>query len=197
MNFYGEYPDIPQVPEDVLLSCQEIIELPEREYPNRMKEHRGNYEGRHKIKRVNSELKQWLIANFPFEIWAYYSVYPLLIYPHVDMRSVGYNYFIDTGGEVDTVFYNKVPNVGNTKLWNSINPRNEKYSNDDESIPLQELHRIRFEPRRWVKLQTDIPHGTEGSLVRPRVHITLGAVDDMPTSNSPVADSVRDLVYNW
>jgi hypothetical protein len=197
VNFYGEYVDIPNVPGELLLSPTEIVDLPEREYHGGMKEHRGNYQGRHKLKKVSPELKLWLIENFPFEIVAYYSVYPILIAPHVDIRPVGYNYFIDTGGDVDTVFYNKVPNVGNTNLWNSINPNNIKYNNLNESEPLVELSRINFELARWVKLQTDIPHGTEGNMIRPRVMITVTQTTHLRVNNIAIAESLKEMIDNW
>jgi hypothetical protein len=196
-NFYGEYADILSVPSDIVLSRDQILSLPEREYHNGMKEHRGTHEGRHQFKKLNVELKEWLKQNFPFEIFAYYSVYPILLQPHVDIRPIAYNYLIDTGGDIDTVFYNKVPNVGATKLWNSINPRNVKYDNLNEDEPLKEISRIRFDSHRWVKLQTDIPHGTEGIMTGPRVFITVTQTIDMPVDNSPISQSLRDMITDW
>lgn len=197
VNFYGEYADIANVPAEILLSPNEVIDLPEREYHIGMREHRGNYQGRHKLKKVNPELKSWLIEHFPFDIVAYYSVYPLLIWPHVDIRPVAYNYFIDTGGEIDTVFYNKVPKVEKTDLWNSINPNNAKYNTLNEEEPLVKLARINFEPNRWVKLQTDIPHGTEGNMVRPRVMITVTQANHLRVNNPAMAESLKDMIDNW
>lgn len=196
-NFYGEYLNIPTVPSNVLLSREQILALPEREYHSDMKEHRGNYEGRHQLKKVNSELKEWLVENFPFKVFAYYSVYPMLIAPHVDIRPVAYNYFIDTGGEIDTVFYNKVPKIEKSDLWNSINSNNVKYDSLNEDEPLKELARIRFNSHQWLKLQTNIPHGTEGIMTGPRIFITVTQAIDMPVDNSPVSKALHDMVYNW
>lgn len=196
-NFYGEYADIPKVPDDILLTKEQILLMPEREYHKDMKEHRGNYEGKHQFKKVNAELKEWIKNNFPFDVFAYYSVYPVLLAPHVDIRPVAYNYLIDTGGDVDTVFYNKVPIVDKSKLWNSINPDNVKYDSLNEDETLRELARIKFEPLRWIKLQTDIPHGTEGHMTGPRVFITVTQTTHMPIGNSPISNALLDLVNNW
>ena len=197
MNFYGEYLDIPTIPSDILLTKEEIIALPEREYPNSIQKHRAHYQGRHQIKKVSAELKEWLKQNFPFDIFAYYSVYPLLIAPHVDIRPVAYNYFIDTGGEIDTVFYNKIPNTKKDALWNSVNPNNTKYDTLHEDEPVKEIKRMRFDPYRWLKLQTDIPHGTEGNMISPRIFITVTKTFDIPVSDSPVSDALQEMVTNW
>ena len=197
MNFYGEYADIPSIPSDILLSKEQILALPESHYHSEMKAHRGEYEGVHKLKKVNPELKEWLKENFPFDIVAYYSIYPILIAPHVDIRSVGYNYYIDTGGEIDTVFYNKVSKKGQSTLWNSINPSNKKYDTLNDEAPLTELARIKFEPNRWIKLQTNIPHGTDGDLIGPRIFITVTQIDDWPIKDSPIAKSLQYMIDNW
>jgi hypothetical protein len=111
--------------------------------------------------------------------------------------SVAYNYFIDTGGEIDTVFYNKVPKVEKSELWNSINPNNIKYNSLNESEPLIELTRLTFESHRWVKLQTDIPHGTQGNIIRPRVMITVTQVTHLQVNNQVILESLNDLINNW
>jgi hypothetical protein len=197
MNFYGEYLDIPVIPSNLIPSAEEILAFPEREYPSNIQKHRAYYQGRHQIKKVSPELKEWLKQNFPFDIFAYYSVYPLLIAPHVDIRPVAYNYFIDTGGEIDTVFYNKIPNTKKDALWNSVNPNNTKYDTLNEEEPLREIARMRFDSHRWLKLQTDIPHGTEGNMIRPRIFITVTKTFDIPVSNSPVSDALQEMVTNW
>ena len=176
MNTYGEYVDIPSIPSDIVLNSEEILALPEIEYSiNLQQEWRAAYKSKRYLKKVNPQLKDWLKEHFQFDMFAYYCIYPLLMGPHVDIRPIAYNYYIDTGGEVDTVFYNKAPNAPHIKV--------------DEKEPLKRIARIRFDPNRWVKLQTNIPHGTEGKVRRPRIFISVTETD-----SAIIKD---EMVTNW
>jgi hypothetical protein len=115
---YIEYLDLPNIPEHLIDSIQDIIDKP-------MLTSGFRY---FKNKPVSNELKMWLQSVFDFEIHPSYQFIYDGLPIHIDRgnRISAYNYLLDTGGDnVITTVYNQ-----------------ERIPLQSEKIELKRWHRI-------------------------------------------------------
>jgi hypothetical protein len=91
---------------------------------------------------------QWLKDNiFDDEFMAWYTISSIALATHMDFRQYCYNYIIETGGD-DVLTYGHMSE--NNTEW------------------------VKFEPRRWLKLNNHVPHGTVGSFLNgPRILLQI------------------------
>ena len=201
MNQYIKYVDFPTVPEEILLTPQQIIDAPYFGYKPEFEEMRGETARKNYFrKRVNPELKEWLLKTFtsigPFT--AGYLIMNSIIGPHKDLRDLTYNYVIDTGGDdmVTTVWSGNMKGV-NDELDHWHNVRVDSLNNQ-EKIERGYLESLIVEPKKWCSLRSGMLHSVLGTQVRPRILLSVIPLSEVKMTTNPVlAEAVKHAYSEW
>jgi hypothetical protein len=129
------YINYPSIPEELLLSVDEIISLPAE--ANLVKEFQTFWN-----KKINPELEEWLRSSFKMKFYAYYQVIHHKIPIHYDKpafkgdRRIAFNYLLDLGGDnVITSIYDK-----------------DYKTLESKCLPL----------KKWHSIKVEMLHGVEG-----------------------------------
>lgn len=195
-DYYFSYlDDIPNIPEDVLPAIDDIISAPhwsngEKFESMRHPRARADY---HR-KKVNPELKEWLLTNLPFKNFAAgINVFNTLMNPHRDIRNETYNFIITTGGKIYTEWYNKQLEEKALATWDSIRPDT---TNDifDSAEEIKTLESVIIEEKKWHRIKTDLVHGTKGDMIGPRIILSVITNEMVPTPKHPV---LAEAINNW
>ena len=200
MTTYLEYVDYPTLPDNLSLSSEDILALPNFVYAGEAEKLRPEYAKKHYfIKRVSPELKEWLINTFPFEITAYYMIFGQLMKPHTDFRKITYNYIIDDGGDdIYTQSYNREFIEGDMAGWGKLRKDAGLESDWNQTEPIITLTSEQAKIKSWMKLQTTVPHGTVGNLTRPRIILSVIPKEDIPIpKNSGLAETILHWRDSW
>lgn len=148
MNEFYKYLDLPKVPESLLCSINDICNrTPINLGDSHLDNPKDPSNRKHCPIQVNDRLFSWLTDIFSKDIIAWYVVSKTMLPTHVDGRQYCYNYILETGGD-DVRTYAEMGN--NHKEF------------------------IKFEPKRWIKLNNHIPHGTIGNFKNgPRILLQI------------------------
>lgn len=194
---YLEYVDYPKVPDNLIPDSETILALPNFTYAGTAEKYRPEYaKQNYFIKRVSTELKKWLLNTFPFPITAYYMIFGGLMKPHTDFRKITYNYIIDEGGDdIYTESYNReYVEEGHMASWGKLRKDAGLDSTWDENETLIALTSERAKLKTWMKLRTTIPHGTVGTITRPRIILSVIPHEEIPI---PTNDGFKETIIHW
>lgn len=197
----------PKIPDEILMSSEEILDIPDVVHKNKVG--LRTTVGKKIVfwRKVNPELKEWLKANIDFPFSAYYHVHLGLLRSHTDYRRTAINYFVDLGGDdVYTEYYNREYFEEDEKMKDLANLRQSvgmetTVTEENRYVPLTVLYREKIPLHTWKKYDTSIPHGTSsdsGSLKRPRIFISVVPNIDLPIPPDPkIAENVLAWRDNW
>jgi len=201
MNQYIKYENLPSIPEEILLTPQQIIDAPYFGYKPEFEEMRGERARKTYFrKRVNIELKEWLLTTFssigPFT--AGYLIINEMIGPHKDLRDLTYNYIIDAGGDdiVTTIWSGNMMGVSEElDHWHSI--RND-YQPNQQKIERVFLESLTIEPKKWCSLRSGMLHSVTGTQVRPRIILSVIPLAGVHMTTDPrLAEAVKHAYEEW
>lgn len=136
MKTFYEYLDLPKVPDHLLTDIDSILnQQPINFGTAHLDSPHDPSVRKHWPVKVKQELFEWLTALFDEDILVYYVVSTAPLETHMDTRLYCCNYILANGGEDVTTYAH----------------------HDDSSIEY-----VKFEERRWLKLNNHLPHGTIG-----------------------------------
>jgi hypothetical protein len=198
---YIEYLYYPKIPDGILNSTEEILNLPRLEQGGtaanagiRSTKSRKIYSQR----RVGSELKEWLLQTFEFPFTSYYMICTDLLNSHTDFRKVAINYFLDLGGDdIFTETYDREYIEGDQDRWATMRKDaglETTYDTHTTDNPIQVLTSELVPLHQWVKYDTSIPHGTVGNIVRPRIFLSVIPHSEIPI---PKNEAWASTVIYW
>jgi hypothetical protein len=199
MSEYLYYTDhIPDIPEDILPSVDEILNSPMYPHCEEFEELR-HPECRvlHYRKRVNPELKQWLLNVFGEDITATFVVFNANLGLHKDIRDMSYNYIVDAGGEnIETsIWSGDLTHIKSLNTWHSIRP---DYEEHQQPVGVQKIDGIVLEPKKWHMLRTDVLHAVDGEHVRPRILLCVIPKDAIRNPKSTVlSKEIASWFTDW
>jgi hypothetical protein len=152
MNTFYEYVDFPKVPEELLEDPEVIFKKPPLKLNRHLDSPDNPAERKHWPVAISDPLYTWLKDNiFKEEILVWYTVSSGELEAHKDMRQYCYNYILVTGGD-DVVTYKK---------------QNDKI-----------VEYVKFEPKRWLKLDNHVLHGTFGEFKNgPRILLQITPIE--------------------
>ena len=201
MNQYIKYEDFPSIPEEILLTPQQIIDAPYFGYKPEFEEMRGERARKTYFrKRVNPELKEWLLKTFVSigEFTAGYLIINEMIGPHKDLRDLTYNYVIDAGGDdiVTTVWSGNMKGVSEElDHWHSIRT---DYKPNQQKIERNFLESLIVEPKKWCSLRSGMLHSVTGNQVRPRIILSVIPLSEVHMTTDPrLSEAVKHAYEEW
>jgi hypothetical protein len=193
MNKYIKYMDeFPSIPDEILPTNQQIIDSP----------YFGNHESVEKIRhpfslkhysarKVNRELKEWLLDTFKWEFAGGFNIFNANMQPHKDLRDYTYNYILDTGGEdIYTNVFSGEVNREKVTEWHKVRGGD----NIEEPEELILLESVKIESHRWHYLRTDLNHSVTGTHTHPRIILSVIPVEVMAVNNKIATDW---YIENW
>lgn len=197
----------PKIPNELLLPSEEIVSMPEVGVRNKVGLRTNGGKKLVSWRKVNTELKEWLLDNIDYPFSAYYHVHLGLLKSHTDYRRVAINYFIDLGGDdVYTEYYDreafehdeKVKELA--KLRVSVGMETTVHE-ELRDTPINVLYREKIPLHTWKQYDTSMPHGTtsdSGKLSRPRIFVSVVPNSELPIPpNIAIAENILDWRDNW
>jgi hypothetical protein len=151
-------------------------------------------------KRVNPELKEWLLKTFVSigEFTAGYLIINEMIGPHKDLRDLTYNYVIDAGGDdiVTTVWSGNMKGVSEElDHWHSIRT---DYKPNQQKIERNFLESLIVEPKKWCSLRSGMLHSVTGNQVRPRIILSVIPLSEVHMTTDPrLSEAVKHAYEEW
>ena len=200
MNEYIKYVDFTTIPEEVLMTPQQIIDAPYYAHNEKFEAMRHPFaKANYFRKRVNPELKEWLLTTFTDKLGVFSAAYIIFnahMAPHKDIRNMTYNYVIDAGGDdIVTSVYSGNLRDKNLDVWNSIRTDVENLKDHTE---IELLESLIIEPKRWCSLRTDMLHSVYGTQVRPRIILSVVPESAVPVPNDPLlAENIKSWFDGW
>jgi hypothetical protein len=202
MNEYIKYVDFPSIPNEILLEPHQIIDAPYYAHNEKFEAMRHPFAKENYFrKRVNPELKEWLLNTFTDKLGVFSSAYIIFnahMAPHKDVRNMTYNYVIDAGGDdIATSIYkgNVVNKEKSFDTWNSVRTDFENLQENEDVVLLESLV---IEPKRWCSLRTDMLHSVYGTQVRPRIILSVVPESAVPVPKDPVlAENIKSWFNGW
>lgn len=148
MNNFYEYIDFPKVPKELIEAPEVIFKKPPITLKIQLDSPNDPAKRKHWPVAVSDQLLAWLKDNIiKEECYIWYAVSSTALADHQDHRQYCYNYIIETGGD-DVLTYGKIDE--NNTEW------------------------VKFEPKRWIKLNNHITHGTVGKFENgPRIILQI------------------------
>ena len=183
----------------------EFPEIPEHLIPSIEKIKNSQYFGNHpsveklrhpfelknySTRKINQELKEWLVNNFKFDFVALYIIFDANMLPHKDLRNFTYNYIIDAGGNnIHTNVFSGEVTSNDVSKWHQVRCENNNIRSE-----LTLLESVCLEEKRWHYLRTDLNHSVTGDHTHSRVILSLTPVSAIIDNNKIATDW---YIENW
>jgi hypothetical protein len=199
MNKYLKYEDFPPIPEEILMTPQQIIDAPYFGHNEKFEALRHPFaKANYFRKQVNPELKEWLLKTFPFRFASMFVIFNARMPPHKDIRNMTYNYIIDAGGDdiATSVWSGNIVRVdAKADAWHSIRADYEDKQENEEVVLLESMV---IQPKRWCSLRTDMLHSVDGTQVRPRIILSVVPESEVPIPKDPIlAEDIKSWFEIW